>query len=449
MGVISEGNLIAQALAAIVGAENVRQWKQLDPDWQNCINAVMTSGAEAACLVSPESLEELAEVVACIDEQGGHIIPCGNGSKLDWGGLVKVDGRSPLVLVSTERMNRLIEHAVGDLTITVEAGMRFAELQAILAEKGQFLAIDPTYPEQATLGGIVATADTGSLRQRYNSVRDMLLGLSFVRSDGQVAKAGGRVVKNVAGYDLMKLFTGSFGTLGIISQVTFRVYPLPETSQTILLSGETSALKQAANTLLSSALTPTHLDWFSASLVNELQIGQSAGLALRFQSISLSVQEQINKVAELGQALNLTTTRFEGTEEMTMWEGCQEQIAPSSTTRHATSIVCKIGVRPSEASSLLQFLEQLSPTACFLQLHAASGLGRLLISEASQEQLTQIRAFCQTQSGFLSILQAPATVKQQIDVWGYSGNALDVMHRIKQQFDPKNVLSPHRFVSGI
>jgi glycolate oxidase FAD binding subunit len=122
-------------------------------------------------------------------------------------------------------MQQLIEHAVGDLTVTVEAGMQFAHLQAQLAKLGQFLALDPDFPQSATMGGIVATASTGSLRQRYGSVRDQLLGINFVRADGQVASAGGRVVKNVAGYDLMKLFTGAYGTLGAISSVTFRVHP--------------------------------------------------------------------------------------------------------------------------------------------------------------------------------------------------------------------------------
>lgn len=443
----SHKDTIAPALAAIVGSENVRQWEFIDQEWQQRMKAAIAPHAEMACMVSPGSVEELAEVVTCIHQQEGHIIPCGNGSKLGWGGLVGENPRSPLILVSTERINRLIDHAVGDLTVTVEAGMPFAQLQAILAKQGQFLAIDPTYPDQATLGGIVATADTGSLRQRYNSVRDMLLGISFIRADGQVVKAGGRVVKNVAGYDLMKLLTGSFGTLGLISQVTFRVYPLPEASQTVLLSGEQSQLKQAASTLLSSALTPTCMDWLSASILRDLHLGQGTGLVLRFQSIASSVQEQIRKVSELGQALNLNVTPFEAEDDLTLWQRLQDQMTPSN---RETAISGKIGIRPAEAIALLQHLEQGS-TPSYLQLHAASGLGKLLLPEGSPalEQLTQIRSFCQRHSGFLSILQAPVTVKQQLDVWGYTGNALDVMRSLKQQFDPKNTLSPHRFVGGI
>jgi glycolate oxidase FAD binding subunit len=383
----------------------------------------------------------------------------GAGSKLDWGGLVgerqKTTDRSlnslpPLIAVSTDRLNHLIDHAVGDLTVTVEAGMRFAELQSILAKAGQFLAIDPAFPEQATIGGIVATADTGSLRHRYNSVRDMLLGLSFVRADGQVAKAGGRVVKNVAGYDLMKLFTGSYGTLGIITQVTFRVYPLPEASQTVVLTGGAELIAQASAALLSSALTPVSVDLLSAQLAQLLNLTTSKefALAIRFQGIQPSVQQQVNRVVELGQSLGLTSLPNAEVDK-TLWEQVRKQM---TLENQETSIACKIGVRPSEAITVLQQIDQIIPSATWYgQIHMGSGLGRLVFSasDLSLEQLLKVRSLCQSNSGFLSILKAPTALKQQIDVWGYPGNALDLMQKIKQQFDPNLCLNPHRFVGGI
>ena len=172
-------------------------------------------------LAFPETLEALATGVKLANEFDWKILICGNGSKLSWGGLVK----EAQLVISTQRLNRIIDHAIGDLTVTVEAGMTISQLQQALSPSNQFLPLNPCYPQSATIGGIVATADTGSWRQGYGGVRDLLLGLSFVRADGVIAKAGGRVVKNVAGYDLMKLFCGSFGTLGIISQVTMRLYP--------------------------------------------------------------------------------------------------------------------------------------------------------------------------------------------------------------------------------
>jgi glycolate oxidase FAD binding subunit len=167
----------------------------------------------------PTSESELAELVTIANRDRTQLVVAGNSTKLDWGGTVK----GAKSIVSTQKLDRLIAHAVGDLTVTVEAGINFANLQTILAAAGQFLPLDPVYPDRATIGGIIATANTGSLRHRYGGVRDLLLGISFVRSDGKIAKAGGRVVKNVAGYDMMKLFTGSYGTLGILTAVTLRV----------------------------------------------------------------------------------------------------------------------------------------------------------------------------------------------------------------------------------
>ena len=140
-------------------------------------------------------------------------------------------------------LNQVVEHGEEDLVITVQAGMKIKDLNNFLASKGQFLPIDPFFEEEATVGGVVATANNLSWRQRYGGVRDLILGLSFVRADGEVVKAGGKVVKNVAGYDLMKLFTGSYGSLGIITQVTFRLYPLVAHSSSIFVGGGKGRVK--------------------------------------------------------------------------------------------------------------------------------------------------------------------------------------------------------------
>lgn len=425
---------------------DLQTWDALPLTTKALIDRAVAPGTTVSGIAYPPTPEALAAVMAESDRP--HVLPCGAGSKLGWGGLVgRIKTETPLLVVSTERLKRLIDHAVGDLTVTVEAGMRFADLQTTLAQAGQFLAIDPTYPEYATIGGIVATADTGSLRQRYNSVRDMLLGLSFVRADGKLAKAGGRVVKNVAGYDLMKLFTGSYGTLGIITQVTFRVYPLPEASQTVVLSGDGSAIDQATQTLLSSALTPASADVLSASVVAALGIEKGTALAIRLQSILPSVQEQAQRVVEVGQALGLTSACFTERDDVTLWQRLQERM---TATHQAEAITCKIGIRPSEAVALLTTIDTLAIAPWSGQIHAASGLGRLVLDAATPpETLLKMRSFCQTNGGFLSLLQAPIALKQAIEVWGYAGNALELMRQLKQQFDPHHRLSPHRFVGEI
>ncbi|MBD2385145.1 FAD-binding oxidoreductase [Cylindrospermum sp. FACHB-282] len=427
-------NLIASSLASIVSEENaVISWENIELSQQQPIQQAIFSPTPPNCIVYPRTQEQLAAVIAEANRNNWRVLPCGSGSKLGWGGLAK----SVDIVVSTEHINQLIEHAVGDLTVTVEAGMKFAHLQAILAKSRQFLALDPTVPDLATIGGIVATADTGSLRQRYGSVRDQLLGITFVRADGQIAKAGGRVVKNVAGYDLMKLFTGSYGTLGIISQVTFRVYPLQETSASVVLTGTSEAISQAAATLRGSALTPTQADLLSTKLVSSLDLGTELGLIARFQSISESVKEQSNRLLEVGQKLGLNGTIYAAEDEANLWQRLQERMHSSGTE---SDITCKIGVLPTAAVEILTQVE-------VGLIHISSGLGFLQFE--GQNQVLAVRELCQSHRGFLTILEAPISVKQKLDVWGYTGNALQVMRGIKVQFDGKNILSSGRFVGGI
>ncbi|MBO3458563.1 FAD-binding oxidoreductase [Aetokthonos hydrillicola Thurmond2011] len=426
---------IASCLASIVGEENdaVCTWENIPSSQQKLILHSICNDKPPSCVVYPQTTVALAAVIAEAHRNKWRILPTGGGSKLNWGGLVKdID-----IVVSTERINQLIEHAVGDLTITVEAGMKFCDVQARLANNRQFLAIDPTKPDSATIGGIVATADTGSLRQRYGSVRDQLLGITFVRGDGQIAKAGGRVVKNVAGYDLMKLFTGSYGTLGIISQVTFRVYPMQEISATVVLHGSAKAISQAANSLRNSALTPTRADLLSTQLVSNLKLGQGLGLIARFESIAESVHEQSNRLLELGKQLGLDGVIYSAVDEGNLWQTLQEQIHSLSSE---SAIKSKIGVLPTAAVEVLN-------QAQIGLIHMTSGLGVLQFD--SPQQVLHMRNHLVSRGGFLSIQEAPVEVKQQIDVWGYTGNALSLMRRIKAQFDTENILSPSRFVGGI
>lgn len=430
---------IAQKLTSIVGSNGVSDWEDIKGIRRRQIEAITPN---PTCIVYPHTQAELAEVIACAHHNKWCVLPCGNGSKLSWGGLVEVQ-----LVVSTQRLNQLIQHAVGDLTITAEAGTKFADVQNILATAGQFLALDPTAPESATMGGIVATADTGSWRQRYGGVRDQLLGISFVRADGQIAKAGGRVVKNVAGYDLMKLFTGSYGTLGIITSVTFRVYPLPEASGTVVLTGEVEAIAQAYITQRSSALVPTAADLLSSRLVARLGIGQGLGFITRFQSIPESVNQQSTTLLQLGQQLGLQGAIYTAGDEADLWQKIREQMSASPTE---PVITCKIGVLPSASVATLTQLDGATQSGIGL-IHSGSGLGLLRFENgaATAETILEMRLLCQTQGGFLTLLEAPVSLKQQIDAWGYNGNTIDLMRRIKQQFDPKNLLSPHSFVGGI
>jgi glycolate oxidase FAD binding subunit len=441
---------IVQKLESITGAAQVCAYPSLETSWQAKIMQAVTPSSAVACMVSPHSQEELAAVMACAHHQKWRMLLAGQGSKLGWGGLVK----EPQVLISSQRLNRLIDHAVGDLTVTVEAGIPFAYLQAILAKEGQFLPLDPTYSNRATLGGIISTADTGSFRQRYGGVRDLLLGISFSRADGQMAKAGGRVVKNVAGYDLMKLFTGAYGTLGFITQMTLRLYPLPENSQTLLVTGNISKITQAREILFRSVLTPTAADLLSPHLSSLLEVEQAPGIVIRFQGLEASVQEQSRQWQSIIQELKLSVTSYVDQEEVLLWKRLQE-----IRELQDPAVTCKIGVLPADGVEALAMLEtiakkhNLSVSKTMGILHAGSGLGVIRLQNSPEDSLfkalVEFRNYCQERQGFLSILEAPVALKQKIDIWGYTSNSLGIMRSLKSQFDSGKLLNPNRFVGDI
>ena len=436
-------NAIATQLKSLVNSDlELIELGNADAYWQEKINRVVVDITSPLYLAFPQTVSTLATIVKQAQQNQWRILVCGNGSKLDWGGLTQ----DIQLVVSSQKCDRIIEHAVGDLTVTVEAGMKLADLQATLRSHRQFLPIDPVYPETATIGGIIATADTGSWRQRYGGIRDLLLGLSLIRADGEIAKAGGRVVKNVAGYDLMKLFTGSFGSLGLISQATWRTYPLPPASQTILLTGTAKAIAQATKTIRNSGLTPTAMDLISASVTQQLELEENIGLILRFQTIAESIEQQITQVRAIAKELNLAVSDYGAGDEANLWQRLPKIISFPSTE---TAIVCKIGIVPTAAVELLQNLHRVAASQGLAMIHAGSGVGQLQLKAENLEVVLKLRSLCQQHQGFLTVLTAPKSLKQQLDIWGYTGNAANTMQIIKNKFDPKQILNPGRFINRI
>ncbi|WOD39067.1 FAD-binding oxidoreductase [Nodosilinea sp. E11] len=424
---------LAEILGKVVGSDSL-----LPPD------PLMLGGLPVPeVIVYPNTEAELAAVMACAHQHRWRVLPCGSGSKLAWGGV----GSEVDLMVSTARLNQVIDHAVGDMTLTAEAGVKLADLAPQLAQHNQLLAVDPAYPDRATLGGIVATADTGALRQRYGGLRDLLIGISFVRYDGQLAKAGGRVVKNVAGYDLMKLMTGSYGTLGVISQLTFRLHPTQETSKTVVIVGEAQALAALISPLRQSSLTPVSLDVLSPALAAQLDLGEGFTLLARFQSITPGVDEQVDALLAMVGA-NLTAQVLEGMTDQHLWDGVGRGLYHSSAAQdqaQTQAILAKVGVPPAQALATIEHL----PLGSWARLHISSGVGTIRLPAATVEAVQTLRSRCEAAGGYLTLLEAPLALKQSMEVWGYSGNALGVMKAIKAEFDPYNGLSPGRFVGGI
>jgi glycolate oxidase FAD binding subunit len=411
---------------------NYTPWDDLSDSPQVLLRgAIPTAPIVGVC--QPTSAQELATIVTQAVQANYAILPYGHGSKLDWGGFVG-DDRSVLA-VSTAGIDRLIEHAAADMTITVEAGMPFAALQAQLATAKQFLPVDPRFGNMATIGGVIATADSGSWRHRYSSLRDLVLGVSFVRSDGELVKAGGRVVKNVAGYDLMKLLAGSYGTLGIITQVTLRVYPIELASQTFLLTGSDAGLAQTAQELLNSVLTPTTIDWLAPATRKD---GEPLSLVVRCQTVAESIEEQHRRLQAMAKVADVTIAPV--LNEAAFWE----EIGTIGTT----GIVCKIGIKASTTVDVFQQIKAIAPGFGAI-VHAGMGVGRLVLPAGTDPgMVNQVRSICAETGGFLTVLRGPIGLKQAIDIWGYTGNAVELMNAVKQQFDPQNCLSPGRFVGA-
>ncbi len=424
-----DSSAIAQQLEPLITSQQI----SYKPQWQP------TAELPAKPLVIPKTEAVVGKVCAIAQQNQYSIVPCGNGSKLAWGGLPSQFD----FYLSTHHLNQIVDHAVGDLTVTVQTGLTLAQLQQKLHQHNQFLPLDPADPETATLGGIVATADAGSWRERYGGVRDLLIGISFVRADGEIAKAGGRVVKNVAGYDLMKLMTGSYGTLGIMTQLTFRTYPLPSASATLALTGTREAITQIAQTLRNSTLTPTRADLLSPAVSEKLNLGKDLGLIIQWETIIESIEKQIEELNQIAQSFSLTMTRYQGENENLLWDQLKSL---TSVLANYNQITCKVGILPTTTSDFFSKL----PAGSYAIIHNKSGLGKLILpNDLSLTALKSIRDYCETNKGFLTILSAPNTIKKQIEPWGYSGNALVIMEKIKQQFDPNKQFNPSRFVGGI
>ena len=281
----------------------------------------------------------------------------------------------------------------------------------------------------------------------------MVLGIEFVRSDGKIVKAGGRVVKNVAGYDLMKLLTGSYGTLGILTQVTVRLYPNQEASQTILLTGDAEILQRAIQGILNSGLTPSAMDLLSTGVMTALNlgpvIGSSMGLLIQFQGLTESVQEQCDRVLELGKSLFLNT-EVQAIDQV-LWNQVSHLISSPIVQSNVVSndvvsndVVCKWAVRSNQTVSTLLQVQAMVPNA-LARFHVSGGLGQLqLKGDVTSDMLQKIRSICELNGGFLSILIAPNNLKSELDIWGFRGNSGSWMRSIRQQFDPFNILSPGR-----
>jgi glycolate oxidase FAD binding subunit len=305
----------------------------------------------------------------------------------------------------------VIEHAWADLTVTVEAGCTIAQLQCTLAEHGQRLAIDPLWPERATVGGVLSTNDSGALRLGNGSLRDLIIGVTLVLADGTVAKSGGKVVKNVAGYDLPKLATGSLGTLGVITRAVFRLHPLPRYTRTLTISVDDAAeMQRVVSAILDAQLTPA-----AVQVRNDARNG----------SVDILLEGTLDGIAAQESAIRKFGTVREGSPDV--WNAREELWATSGA-----ETVVKFTTLPSRIAAAAAAFSR------FVIQATGIGYGRF------DGDLQELRTAMERDGGSLTIL-GPS----KLDAWGSLGDAFPLMRAVKEQFDPKGTLNPGRFIGGI
>ena len=385
-----EADGIGEVLRAIVGPEHVRTATDSDA----------VAGVFPLVVVEPADERQTASVLRCANQAGLAVIPCGGGTKLDWGN----PPRTADVVLSMRRQNQVIEHAWADLTVTVEAGCTIAELQRTLAQHGQRLAVDPLWPERATIGGILSTNDSGSLRLGYGAMRDLIIGVTLVLADGTIASSGGKVVKNVAGYDLPKLATGALGTLGVIRRAVFRLHPLPHNTKTLTIAADDAhEIQRVVSAILGAQLAP-------------------AAVQVRNGNVDILLEGTLDGIAAQESAINKFGNVKEGSPAV--WNA-REELWGEGTMVKFTTLPSRISAASAPFS---RFVIQ------------ATGIGYAHFDG----DLQALRTAMENDGGSLTIFG-----KTTLDAWGSPGDALPLMRAVKEQFDPNGTLNPGRFVGGI
>ncbi|GLZ04338.1 glycolate oxidase [Actinomadura sp. NBRC 104412] len=379
-------------------------------------------GVVPGVVAAPATVAEAAEVMRVAAEHDLAVVPRGAETRLDWG---TPPHRCDLLL-DTARLDRVVEHAAGDLVVTVEAGLGTDRLAEVLAEKGQRLALDAPLPG-STVGGTIATAAAGPLRLRYGSPRDLVIGLTVVRADGRVARSGGKVVKNVAGYDLGRLFSGSYGTLGLIVEATFRLHPVPAARAYLTCAvPDGTRAHEVVQAVLHSPAAPSAVECAArdgALTLGVLLEGVDAGVAARIEQVS----------ALMGDGTTVSETAPDG------WGAY-----PDGTT------LIDITAPPAAFPALLSTVG-----AGASLTWSAAGRGHLgLPGDRAPEQVAQTLSALRSlldgrpHRGGAVVRYAPEAVRAEVDVWG-PVPALSLMRRVKEQFDPGYRMSPGRFAGGL
>jgi glycolate oxidase FAD binding subunit len=452
-------NKMVSPLREFVGESHIIQ----DPDK---LKAYAIDGKKPKTIVSPGTMDEVSKVVAHANQQHLVIIPRGNGTKMGMGGIPqKMD-----IILLTGRLNRITDSDCENLTLSAQGGITLNEVQKSLAKvgKGYFLPLDPPFTDKATLGGIVATNSSGPKRLLYGTARDLIIGTKAVFPNGDLVISGGKTVKNVSGYDMCKLLIGSYGTLGIICEITFKLLPLPEKEATFSLSF--ARLEDAdgfAREVRSSQLVPSSIEILNSTAVQNMKSSISMPsdgnylIAVGLEGVAESIDRQISEMSEMGKkygtlaAMTLTSEKHQA-----FWIAIRD-FSNGLTVNYPNFISLKSNFLISKSGEMLGNYEKIAREFgidCAFISHAGSGIlysyilpGKNFRSKIDSfaELIEKLTAEAIKNEGNLVVEWSPLSIKKKVDVWGQSRGDYIVMRRLKEQIDPTGILNVGRFVGGI
>jgi glycolate oxidase FAD binding subunit len=410
--------------------------------------------------VAPQTSEEAGALLKEANAQNWAVVPFGSGSKQHIGNALKKFDMA----LSLEHFSQILEFEPQDLVVKVQAGCPLATLHERLAQDGLCLPVDPPWQDAATLGGIVSSHDSGPLRFSNGTIRDYLIGISLIQPDGAWTKFGSRVVKNVTGYDMCKLYTGAFGTLGVLLDFYFKLKPLPPSQKTVVVKFKgLTETAQALSRLLSSPLLPAAVELLNPAALefvnHSLSLTQGEpgyAVVLRFGDVENSVQWQVEQLEKLWDGLTAHGVIVgDAGEQALVWQMLREDRA--WLEQPALNVKLKLNCLPNQVATMAGRLETVRKelnAELRLKAHAGSGVIRAYLafeesaSATSQFvwQLQNLRAELKSSRGTVIVESAPASLKSGIDVWGYDFKDRALMQQIRQQYDPRAILNPGRFV---
>ncbi len=408
-----------------------------------------------ACPTSPQEISEAMSVAA---EYGLSVSPLGGRTRTSLGNAPE----SLDLAIDMTGVDLVLAHNAADLTATVEAGITVSRFQEILAEHGQFLAIDPPLPDRATIGGTLAVGWSGPATWQNWSPRDIVIGMRTVQADGAITKTGGQVVKNVSGYDMARMHIGAMGTLGIIAEVSFKLTPLPAQQATVMgmFDSDESCL-EAALSVFGSSLTPLAISTLHGGERPSGADGMGdarPSLMVRLGGRAKSVQRQTDDISSIVKSHSaISNTVIDGVDASMMWKrigdfGWTEETKPVAGIRAS--------VRPSDIPRIIQYMQDMedSPALAWrattqtaqgvVDIHWLNIEGEYSADHVSTT-ISRIMQAVRRIGGTAVVTHAPAPIKESLDVWGETTSAFDTMRNLKQQYDPHRLLNPGRFMGGI